>query len=308
MTTGKRLEILRSMIRLALEKEISFLAGSIAFFAFLSLVPAMVLVLAIGSLLGGAGFAAGIVGLVEGALSEEGAEVLQTALADTTGLAGASVVGVVILFWSTLRVFRALDIAFDRIYQVQTSTSLTQQILNASIVILSITTTLMVLLLVRTTVSFLAIRHVNLLSVPLMMLGLIAVLTPMYYVMPPVSVSLRDVFPGALSAVCGLLLLHQLFHLYTSQASQYQAYGFMGAVLLFLLWLYIGAIILLLGVVINATLMRARRTGVSESAAGSFPVTPHLIDVNAENEEEGNDQQDANVSTPSDTEAPQRTN
>lgn len=291
MRTGDAKALGRSMVELALEKEITFLAGSIAFFAFVSLVPAMVLVLAAGAVLGGEEFAAGLVGLVESSLSAEGTEVLRTALADTTGLAGASAIGVVVLLWSALKVFRALDIAFDRIYQVDADTPLLRQLLNGTIVVLSITTSLMVLLLVRMSIAWLGVPYANWLGIPLVLLGLIAVLTPLYYVLPPVAVSLPDVLPGALSAVAGLLLLQQLFHYYAAHAGQYSAYGFIGAVLLFLLWLYFGAIILLAGVVVNATLKNVRRTGLSEAAASrSLPVTPHLaVDEEADEEPASDD-------------------
>lgn len=277
MRTREAISVARGMLELAIEKEITFLAGSIAFFAFVSLVPAMVLILAIGSLLGGEAFATGIVGLVESSLSEEGTEVLQTALADTSGLAGASVIGLIVLFWSTLKVFRALDIAFNRIYQVDTNTSLFRQLLNGTIVALSIMTALMVLLLVRMTIPWLTIPYGNWLGLPLVMLGLIAVLTPVYFLLPPIPVSVQEVLPGALAAVFGLMLLQELFAFYASRAGQYQAYGFIGAVLLFLLWLYFGSTILLGGVVVNATLADLRRMDVPDSATGlALPVTPHF--------------------------------
>jgi membrane protein len=275
MSTREAISIGRGMVELAIEKEITFLAGSIAFFAFVSLVPAMVLILAIGSLLGGEAFATGIVGLVESSLSEEGTEVLRTALADTSGLAGASILGLIVLVWSTLKVFRALDIAFNRIYQVDADTSLFRQLLNGTIVALSIMTALMVLLLVRMTIPWLTIPYANWLGVPLVMLGLIVVLFPIYFLLPPVPVSLREVLPGALAAVFGLTLLQELFAFYASHAGQYQAYGFIGAVLLFLLWLYFGSTVLLGGVVVNASLADLRH--VPESASRlAFPVTPHF--------------------------------
>lgn len=275
MSTRDAVSIGRGMLELAIEKEITFLAGSIAFFAFVSLVPAMVLVLTIGSLLGGEAFASGIVGLVEGSLSAEGTQVLQTALADTTGLAGASIIGLVVLFWSTLKVFRALNIAFNRIYQVDAETGLFRQLLNGTIVASSIMTALMVLLFVRMTIPWLTLPYANWLGVPLVMLGLIVVLTPVYVLLPPVPVSFREVLPGALAAVFGLMLLQELFALYASRAGQYQAYGLIGAVLLFLLWLYFGSTILLGGVVVNASLADLRHVPNAASDL-ALPVTPHF--------------------------------
>jgi len=277
MSTGDVISIGRGMLELAIEKEIAFLAGSIAFFAFVSLVPAMVLILAVGSLVGGEAFVTGITRLVESSLSEEGTEVLQTALADTTDLAGASVIGLIVLVWSALKVFRALDIAFNRVYQVDADANLLRQLLNGAIVASSITTTLMVLLLVRMALPWLTIPYGNWLGVPLVMLGLLVVLTPVYFLLPPIPVSLREVIPGTLVAVVGLILLRELFALYASRAGQYQAYGFIGAILLFLLWLYFGSTILLGGVVVNATLADLRRMQAPGSESGfALPVTPHF--------------------------------
>lgn len=295
------LSFLRATVRLAMEKEITFLAGSIAFFAFVSLVPAMVLVLAIGTVLGGEQFANGLVGLVEESLSDEGTTVLETALGDTTGLAGASIVGFVVLFWSTLKVFRALDIAFDRIYGVGKATPLSEQILNGSIVILGITTSLMVLMLVQASLRWLSLPYPDLVGVVLVLGGLLAVLSPIYYVMPPVSVSLGDVLPGTLFAVIGLVALQQLFHLYASHAGQYQAYGLIGAVLLFLLWLYFGGTILLVGVVINAVAHSMKRTQTESARDTSVPVTPHLEPYSPEGPEKvGQNGQDSSSAERSD--------
>jgi membrane protein len=234
--------------------------------------------------------------LVESSLSEEGTEVLQTALADTTGLAGASILGLVVLFWSTLKVFRALNIAFNRIYQADADTSLFRQLLNGTIVALSIVTALVVLLLVRMTIPMLTIPYANWLGVPLVVLGLIVVLTPVYFLLPPIPVSFQEVVPGALAAVFGLMLLQELFAFYASHAGQYQAYGFIGAVLLFLLWLYFGSTILLGGVVVNASLAELRH--VPDAASGlALPVTPHFDAEHRERRKSITDAAEANRST-----------
>ena len=69
--------------------------------------------------------------------------------------------------------------------------------------------------------------------------GLLVVFLPLYYVMSPRSVSIREIFPGTLIAVSGWLFLQVLFQVYAVNAVQYQVYGFVDAVL-FMLWLYLG--------------------------------------------------------------------
>jgi membrane protein len=86
------------------------------------------------------------------------------------------------------------------------------------------------------------------------------VFLPFYYVLPPVSVSVREILPGTVFAAVGWMLLQVTFLFYTQQASKYAAYGFLGAILLFITWLYFGSILVLLGGVVNAVL--GRRTTV----------------------------------------------
>ncbi|MEF8937804.1 MAG: YhjD/YihY/BrkB family envelope integrity protein, partial [Halovenus sp.] len=90
---------------------------------------------------------------------------------------------------------------------------------------------------------------------------------------PPVAMTLRAVLPAALVAVVGLVLLQELFGLYAAQASQYQAYGFVGAILLFLLWLYFGSFILLAGATVNAAIAETKQSEVAGS--GPEPDSDH---------------------------------
>ena len=244
----------RSVVTLAKSRELSFLAAGIAFFAFFSIIPAIILVFALGSLVGGEAFANSIVALVESYLSDEGVTVLDEALGDPSGMVGASLVGAVALVWSLLKVFRAVDIAFDRVYQVETSTSLPEQLRDGAIAVVAIGIGFALLVAVQMMVVRLGdiIPYTSLIGVLVVILGLTVVLVPLYYVMPPARIPFSEAIPGTVVAVLGLLVLQQGFQIYAANAGTYQAYGFIGAVLLFLLWLYFGALILLIGAVVNA--------------------------------------------------------
>lgn len=249
-------------VYLARHRDVSFLAGGIAFFAFLSLIPAMVLVLAVGSLVGGEAFAGRVLALVESYLSAEGTQILSEALEDSRGLAGVSAISGGFLLWSSLKVFRAIDVAFDRVYRIDGSTSLLEQLRNGTVVSLVITAGIGVLLAVQTLLAQIAgVGMLAFLGWPATVTGLFVVLFPLYYWLPPVEQSVRAVLPGTCFGVVGIVVLGQSFESYTVLASQYQAYGAAGAVLLFLLWLYFGALILIGGAVVNAAI-RERREGV----------------------------------------------
>ncbi|EMA59360.1 YihY/virulence factor BrkB family protein [Halorubrum lipolyticum] len=244
----------RSVFVLGRESELSFLAGSIAFFAFFSVVPALVLAVAVGSAVGGERFAAGVLALFEAYLSTEGTAVVSAALTDQSGIAGATAVGTLALAWSALKVFRAIDLAFDRIYGSETVTPLGRQLLNATAVMTTIGIGIVLLVSAQLVLGLPAVERVlpsRAVGIAVLFGGLLVALLPVYYVLPPRRVSLREVLPGTVAAVVGLVVLETLFHLYSTVAGQYRAYGFLGIVLLFLLWLYFGALALLFGAVVN---------------------------------------------------------
>lgn len=247
----------RAFAAVLIEKEISFLAASVAFFAFFSLIPALLIALVVGTIVGGEEFAEFIVSFVGLYLSEEGEGILADVLTQSTGRLGASAIGLVTLLWSALKVFRAFDIAFDRIYEADEMPSLVKQLVDGIIVLLAIGGGIALIVLLRLIVAFADIGFVPYLDVLgwlFLWLGLLVFLLPLYWVMPPVRVSLLEILPGTLLAVVGWVLLQSAFELYTLNAAQYQAFGLVGVVLLFMLWLYFGAALLLVGATLNAYL------------------------------------------------------
>jgi len=244
-------ETVRSVVRDVRQKEVSFLAASVAFYAFFSVVPLIILALAAASLVGGEAFEETVIALVGTYLSSQGETVVAEALTSPAGRLGASVVGVVALIWSALKVFRAVDIAFDRIYGADKAASVPRQVANGVVVLAVISIGMVLIVGVRIAFALLGLPYIGALGWLVMVLGLFLALVPIYYVMPPKKVSARHLLPGTATAVVGWLLLQGLFGVYASVAIRYQAYGFLGAVLLFLLWLYFGAMVLLVGAVVN---------------------------------------------------------
>lgn len=244
----------RSAVALAREVEITFMAASVAFYAFFSVIPSLLLALAVGSMLGGDAFAEGIVALTGEYLSASGEAVVNEALTGPSGRLQASATGVLALIWSALKVFRALESAFDRIYRSHADTPILQQFVDGTVVLLTIGLALGLMITVGTVIGMpdvVAVPYLDAVSWLVLIGGLVGVFVPLYYVMPPVSVSIREILPGTATAVAGWLALQALFQLYAANALQYRVYGFVGAVLLFMLWLYIGAVILLFGAAVN---------------------------------------------------------
>jgi membrane protein len=247
----------RSVLSTFQEENVTFLGASVAFYVFTSIIPLLLLVVAIGSLVGGQAFADSIVSLVEGHLSNQGSTVVEEAMTSSTGRSGATVAGLVGLTWSALKIFRGFDLAFDEVYGSETETSLGRQIIDGLAVLASVSPAIVLMvgvgMLLRRP-SLLNLPYVNVLGGVVLVIGLAVVFLPFYYVLPPVDVSVREALPGAIFASVGWLVLQAVFQVYASNAGRYQAYGFLGAVLLFVLWLYFASVLVLFGAVVNAVL------------------------------------------------------
>jgi len=90
-----------------------------------------------------------------------------------------------------------------------------------------------------------------------------------YRFVPNVSHSLREVWPGALLAGALFELLKNGFVLYVAKFNNYDVvYGSLGAVMLFLLWTYLSANVLLLGAELASEYKRMQRGTALEEAPG----------------------------------------
>jgi membrane protein len=230
--------------------------------------------LAIGSFFGGQAFADRLVGLVGAQLSSQGQTVVEQALTSSTGRAGASVVGIGGLLWGGLKVFRAVDVAFDQVYEVGEESSLLRQVVDGIAVLALVGLAVVIMTGLGAVIrqaELLGFPGIDLLSWIGLLVGLFAVFLPLFYVMPPVAVSLREVAPGTLFTAVGWVILQAGFQLYAANAAEYQAYGLLGAVLLFLTWLYFAGVLVLLGATINAVL--AGRSAANRSSSTDASMT-----------------------------------
>lgn len=256
MTVGGKIKAVGrfcgGVVREVRRAELPFMAASMAYYAFVSVLPLLLLLLVVFSTIGGDVLAADVADLAEAYLTSEGQRLIGDALANNAGEAGASVLGIVVLVWSALRVFRATNIAFARIYGTNASQSLLDQLRNGVVVLVAIGCALAIM--TTTGAAFAVFRdvpYVRTLSPLVLVVGLTVILLPMYYLFPNADVTVREVIPGAVVAAIGWAGLEALFGLYVATASQYQAYGVIGAVILFVTWLYFGGFVLLFGVVVN---------------------------------------------------------
>jgi membrane protein len=245
---------IHSVISLFRDRNLSHLAAGIAYYAFVSIIPLILLAVAVASVIGGQALADRVTILLSQQLSSSGQQLVSQTLTEPAGRGTASVVGFLVLVWSALKLFRGLDLAFDEVYTDDIETSLLEQIRDALVVLLGISAAVTLVVGVGLVLALLPVQipFINGLATLMLLVVLTLALLPVYYVLPPIDVSLREIIPGAITAAIGWVVLQLGFRIYAANAGQYAAYGLIGAALLFVTWLYFASIIVLLGAAINA--------------------------------------------------------
>ena len=267
--------VTRGVVNGAQSDRITFIAASLAYYALISLLPLLLLALAAAAAFGDAGTVEALVDGASGALGEQAGTLVRDGLASAAGAGGATVLGLAVLLWSGLKLFRGLDVAFSAVYARPGPESLLDQLRNGTVALGAVAVGVAATVLVGALVAGIgvgkSVRRFDLLGV-VGTVGLVAGLTvaflPLYYVLPGGKVAVREALPGAVFAAVGWTLLQTGFRAYAGTAGNYETYGALGGVLLLVTFLYIGALLLLLGVVLNAVLAgrAAADTGLAEPA------------------------------------------
>lgn len=241
--------VMYEIYRIARKKKIDFVAGGITYYALFSMVPIIILTFIALSVIGGKGLATYILTAAGGVLPPIGQELVQKILTEESGQTG--IIGLMILFWGSLQLFRSFDIAFEQIYDSEHAETLIEEVEDAltALITMSIAIILTVLIgiLILTTPSF---QMSGLFWTAAQFLGLTAVFIPLYHVFTDEPYSFRELLPGALLAAAGWTLLQTVFHIYANYIGG-SIYSVFGGILLLILWIYFGNILILLGAIVN---------------------------------------------------------
>lgn len=250
----------RAIVHETRTEKITFLAGSLAYHAFISLLPLLVLVLVAVTTFGHSGLEAGYMTVVRALLSPGGsqataADLFLEELRSAGESAGLSVVGGLVLLWGTMRIFRGLDTAFSDIYETEAENTFVDQLTDGVVVLVAFVAAIVVAgglqRLVPAGSTGLGWRAVQF---GLLVGGLTLTLYPMYYVFPDTDVTALEVLPGTVFAALGLTSLEALFRLYLDLSGSSGESGLIASVLVLLTWLYFTSLVVLEGVVLNAVL------------------------------------------------------
>ena len=258
MSARSRLALARRVVREVQARDVTLLAASIAYYAFVSLLPLLVLTTVVATAVGGAELRAAVLDLAGQYLLPVGQGVVGEALSNTTGRGGLTVVGVALLLWSSLKLFRGIDTAFARVYGSESRGLLGSLRIGVTVLgavgagALGGIALVGALTLFRTPVAAL---------VPLLLFCVLVVaLLPVYYLTPSTALSLKKALPGAIFCAVGWTGLGTGFALYAAVATtsgRFALYGVLGAILLLVTWFYLAGLVMLVGATLNAVLAEA---------------------------------------------------
>jgi membrane protein len=246
--TGKR------VLSEASEKNVTFMAAGIAYNAFVSLAPLLLLLLFVVSVVGG-GLEARIVTLAQTSLPGPIADVVAEVFRGESTATGASLVGIVALVWGTLKIFRGLDTAFSEIYETTSENSFVDQLRDGTVVLVALVVAVVAFVGASSLFARFAdvVPFVGYLLPVTLVAGLVVAFLPMYYEFPDADVDWRHVLPGVVFAAVGWAALQALFQVYLAFKGGGSG-SFFGGVIVVVTWLYFSGIVLLVGAVINAVL------------------------------------------------------
>jgi membrane protein len=254
------------------QDNVSLLAGGVAFFALLALVPALVAIVSIYGLFANESTVVRQVGDVLGAAPKEVRELVTTQLTSivngSSGAAGlAAVVGIVVALWSASsgmkQLIGAINMAYDededrgfiRVRAISVAMTL------GAIVFLVVAFGAIAVLpaaLAKTGLPVGGRIVVGVLRWIVLLFGLLAGLGVLYRYAPARSEARWEwLSPGAIFATVSWLIVSFLFSIYTANFGRYnETYGSLAAVVVVMLWLYLTAAVIIVGAEFNAEVER----------------------------------------------------
>jgi YihY family inner membrane protein len=238
--TVSLLSTIRDVVAIARRAQVSMLAAGLAYFAFTSLFPLALLAVVLITAVGGDALAERVMEVAVSTLGDQVGEIVTTAVFAQEARLPSTVLGVVVLLWSSLRLFRSFDAAFATIYRERAERSLLRRFANAVVVLATNLLALSLLGAIAVLFGF-RIGPAPVVAPIALFSALVVVFLPMFYVFPEPDVTVREVLPGTVLAAGAWAVASVAFGVYAG-VSSLSTYGVASTALLLLTWLYVGGL------------------------------------------------------------------
>jgi membrane protein len=259
---------LQRVVRGALEDNITGEAAKAAFYFFLSLFPMAIVLFAFTGLFGGEYAFDLIMGWLSDALPEDAVAFVEEPVREVTGQRhpGAFSFGILFAVWAASNFFAALGDSLDQMFDARGG-SWWKKRLKAILLMLvggSLLFAGAVALVAGPQLTAALGLHglIQWLAWPIVFAMLVALIWAIYYIMPAYDQSTRrrELLMGATAGAVLWLAATAAFRFYVSSIGNYaRMYGLVGGVIVLLIWLYITALVILLGGEIAEALIERRQ-------------------------------------------------
>ncbi|GLB47054.1 hypothetical protein WR164_10330 [Philodulcilactobacillus myokoensis] len=194
--------------------------------------------------------------------------------AEHSGDEGQLSINILILIWSASRGIAAFKRVINKIYGIKGYNTIINRIISFVLLLLTAISSMALILFLEFGQSIL--NHIIPNSIisfvfrtmkwPLFLIILFGVNLLIFYFIPSVSTKIRYVWIGALISGIGSLLLSRLFSTFIVYFSHgLDAYKTLGAFIILMFWLYFLGIIVLFGAVVNASFQELMTGKITES-------------------------------------------
>jgi membrane protein len=258
-------------------------AASIAYYSLLSLFPFLLLVLSVLSRVVGGETPTGVtlLSMIESAVPSNFEFLVNQVRTLSRTPLNLSLAGTAVTLWASMGVFGAITTAVNHAWGVEKGYGFFTHKLMAFLMMLAsglLAVTALALVSATQVVearwfSVILLRFPDLARLSSLVfdnaatLMFILVLGLLYYFVPNAKVRLRDVWFGAILAGVLWRLAFDLFAWYVRDLSRFSVHGSVAAVVIFLIWIYLSAVIVLYGVEVTAAYARLRKHLPADSPA-----------------------------------------
>lgn len=265
--------LLRSLWRAIVEDDVFNVAGGMAYFAFLSLPPTILVLFALTGFFGGEAAAAWITAQLTAFMPAEAAGWIDTFVDNVVGThaPGPFSLGLLLALWAASNVFMAVTRALNLAYGIhQSRTFLRQRALALGVMLLFVvfflsgSATLLAGPQIAAALDLFGVaeRVWNVVQwvMPLLLIG--GAFWMAYFILPARDQKRhnREIVIGAAVATVLWLLSTIGFRFYIGNFGRYnETYGVLGGVIILMLWLYVTMLVILIGGQLAAELERRAR-------------------------------------------------